>query len=342
MLCVAFWQNVAYRLRPPKMPEITTLFLDAAPYRLRPLLQEDATTLHHLVNDWEVVRMLSRLPFPYPRDLADEWIAATQAMHRTKQGYHFAILDAQNRFVGCVGLRVESLPKIGRVGLLGYWVGRAYWGQGIATKAATRLAHWALANLDITCLRATVAQDNVPSAHVLERAGFKAIGTDRQMFVARGTDHPVSVYEMTRTDIDMPEQPPTTRKLVLVSAAALVDTQGRILLARRPEGKSLAGLWEFPGGKMEPGESAEAALIRELDEELGVDVSRSCLAPFTFASHSYATFDLLMPLFLCRRWSGTPTGREGQALAWVPVKDLRNYPMPEADLPFIALLQETL
>lgn len=342
MRCEASWQNVVYRLHPPKMPDIATLFLDAAPYRLRPLLPEDATALHNLVNDWEVVRMLSRLPFPYPRDLADDWIAATLAMHRAKQGYHFAILDNQNRFMGCVGLRVETLPKIGRVGMLGYWVGRPYWKQGIATKAATRLAHWALANLDITRLRATVAQDNAASATVLERTGFKAIGTDRQMFIARGTDHPVTVYEMTRTDINMPQTLPATRKLVLVSAAALVDTEGRVLLARRPEGKSLAGLWEFPGGKMEPGESAEAALIRELHEELGIDVSRGCLAPFTFASHSYTTFDLLMPLFLCRRWSGTPTGREGQALAWVHVKDLRDYPMPEADLPFIALLQETL
>lgn len=324
------------------MPELTTLVLDAAPYRLRPLLPDDAAILHNLVNDWEVVRMLSRLPFPYPRDLADDWIAATITMHQAKQGYHFAILDAAGQFVGCVGLRVEDKPQTGRIGLLGYWVGRAYWGQGIATKAASRLARWALANLDITCLRGIVAEDNHASARVLEHAGFKPIGTDRQMFVARGTDHPVKVFEMTRAETDLPASSAPTRKLVLVSAAALVDKDGRILLARRPEGKSLAGLWEFPGGKIEPGESPEAALIRELEEELGVDISRSCLAPFTFASHSYATFDLLMPLYLCRRWTGTPTGREGQELAWVPTSELRNYPMPDADLPFVPLLQELL
>ncbi len=113
-------------------------------------------------------------------------------------------------------------------------------------------------------------------------------------------------------------------KVILVSAATLIDADGRVLLAQRPEGKSLAGLWEFPGGKVEPGETPEAALIRELKEELGIDTWQSCLAPLTFASHSYPDFHLLMPLFACRRWQGIPQGHEGQRLAWVRAADLRS------------------
>jgi 8-oxo-dGTP diphosphatase len=131
-------------------------------------------------------------------------------------------------------------------------------------------------------------------------------------------------------------------KTLLVSAVALIDVEGRVLLAQRPEGKSMAGLWEFPGGKVEQGETPETALIRELREELGIDTWASCLAPLTFASHSYDDFHLLMPLFACRRWEGVPRGREGQALEWVRVQDLRAYPMPPADVPLIPILRDWL
>lgn len=131
-------------------------------------------------------------------------------------------------------------------------------------------------------------------------------------------------------------------KILLVSAVALIDIDGRVLLAQRPEGKSMAGLWEFPGGKVEEGETPEAALIRELQEELGIDTSASCLAPLAFASHSYEGFHLLMPLFACRRWTGTITGREGQQLTWVRANKLRDYPMPPADEPLIPILRDWL
>jgi len=129
-------------------------------------------------------------------------------------------------------------------------------------------------------------------------------------------------------------------KTLLVSAVALIDVDGRILLAQRPEGKSMAGLWEFPGGKIEAGETPEVALIRELHEELGIETWESCLAPLTFASHSYESFHLLMPLFACRKWSGQMQPREGQTLKWVKSKDLRNYPMPPADIPLIPILRD--
>jgi len=131
-------------------------------------------------------------------------------------------------------------------------------------------------------------------------------------------------------------------KTMLVSAAALIDGEGRVLLAQRPEGKSMAGLWEFPGGKVEEGETPEAALIRELHEELGIETWQSCLAPLCFASHSYEKFHLLMPLFACRKWGGIPQSREGQALKWVRAKDLRDYPMPPADIPLIPILRDWL
>jgi 8-oxo-dGTP diphosphatase len=133
-----------------------------------------------------------------------------------------------------------------------------------------------------------------------------------------------------------------TKPIVLVAAAALVDADGRVLIAQRPEGKQLAGLWEFPGGKVEPGEPPEEALIRELKEELDIDVAKACLAPFVFASHSYETFHLLMPLWLCRRWSGTVLAREHQALAWVKPARMGDYPMPPADEPLVAYLRDFL
>jgi 8-oxo-dGTP diphosphatase len=131
-------------------------------------------------------------------------------------------------------------------------------------------------------------------------------------------------------------------KLVLVAACALIDVDGRVLLAQRPPGKMMAGLWEFPGGKVESGERPEDSLIRELKEELGIVVREACLAPLTFASHAYPEFHLLMPLFVCRRWDGTVTPREGQRLAWVRPNRLREYPMPPADEPLIAHLTALL
>ena len=132
------------------------------------------------------------------------------------------------------------------------------------------------------------------------------------------------------------------KPIVLVSAVALIDADSRVLLARRPEGKAMAGLWEFPGGKVDAGETPEAALIRELHEELGIDTHESCLAPIGFASHGYDDFHLLMPLFVCRKWLGDTEPREGQELAWVRPNRMREYEMPPADVPLVAQLQDLL
>ena len=132
------------------------------------------------------------------------------------------------------------------------------------------------------------------------------------------------------------------KPIVLVAAVALIDADARVLIAQRPAGKPMAGLWEFPGGKVHPGETPEAALIRELHEELGIDVQASCLAPFTFASHAYPDFHLLMPLYICRKWSGIVMPREGQRLKWVRPARLGDYEMPPADKPLVAMLRDLL
>ena len=317
--------------------------------KLRPLQADDAASLHRLVNDWEVAKTLARVPFPYPRELADEWIASTRAQIAAGTAWHLAVTrdeDGTETLLGCVGLTLDA--KNPREAELGYWIGRRHWGQGLGPEAAGRLAHWALANLEIDRLVASVLVDNERSAAVLRRIGFKESGTGSQEFISRGGLMPVRLFSATRMDIavEAPAQvaaaPATGKPTLLVAAVALIDSGNRVLLARRPEGKPLAGLWEFPGGKVAPGETPEKALIRELREELGIDVSAACLGPFTFASHTYEKFHLLMPLYLCRRWQGQVTGMEGQALAWVRPARLGDYAMPPADIPLVAMLRDFL
>jgi len=321
--------------------------LETDRFLLRPLRAEDAAELHRLVNDWEVAKMLARVPFPYPRDLADEWIASTAERLAGGEAYHLAIARREDDvMVGCVGL---TLDRAGRSAELGYWVGRRHWGQGIAPEVAGRLARWAIAHLDIDRLTASALAENGRSAAVLKRIGFREAGQGMQDFLSRGRPMPVLLFEAARADLAPPAAPAPAlpaaeggRPVLLVAAVGLIDADNRVLLARRPEGKPLAGLWEFPGGKVRPGETPEAALIRELKEELGIDVSAACLAPFTFASHGYDQFHLLMPLYLCRRWQGEVTAMEGQALAWVRPQRLADYAMPPADRPLVAMLRDFL
>ncbi len=356
---------------------------------LRPPRPDDAQAIHRLVNDWGVVRMLPRLPFPYPRKLTDEWIDAAAGQAASGTAYHFVIIVADGlsrpgiapgiapgfapvtepgtepdaeapgepdiapagHLLGCVGLRINTAA---RTGDLGYWIARRYWNGGVATEAAGRLARWALARLDLDRLVAQVATDNPASAAVLRRIGFREAGTSRQLFLARGGSHPVLLFEAGHADLRpdpaaAPAEPrpavaaaTARRPVVLVAACALIDGDGRILLARRPEGRTMAGLWEFPGGKVEAGETPEQALVRELREELGIELSQACLAPFSFASHGYGDFHLLMPLYLCRRWNNTPLAKEGQSLAWVTPDRLADYPMPDADKPLVPMLRDYL
>jgi 8-oxo-dGTP diphosphatase len=313
---------------------------------LRPYRAGDAAELHRVLNDWEVCSTLAVVRYPYPREDADSWIAFCREALAAGREYHLAITGHDNgreMIVGGVGLRLDAKA---RTASLGYWVGRRFWGHGVATEAAGRLARWAMANLDLDQLTATTATDNGASIAVLRRIGFRHVGDGTQHFLARNRDQKILRFEATRADLfgthEAEPTPDGSKPIVLVAACALIDPDTRILLARRPEGKKMAGLWEFPGGKLDPGETPEQALIRELKEELDIDVAANCLAPFTFASHEYARFHLLMPLFLCRKWKGSPNPREGQTLAWVRPDQLASYPMPPADLPLVPLLRDFL
>ena len=314
---------------------------------LRPFLPNDAPTLHRLINDFDVAKMLEMVSFPYHRERADEWITSAIRDLASGAACHLAITGhegAQEVLIGAVGITIEKGTRIGR---LGYWVGQKYWGHGVATEAARRLTEWGFANLEIDRLHAAVADDNAASGAVLRRIGFRQTGTGVQYFSSRAADQPIILFQATRDDIHgHPDietiNPDGAKPILLVAACALIDIDNRVLLARRPEGKKMAGLWEFPGGKLNPGETPEQALIRELKEELGIDVTTACLAPFAFASHAYEGFHLLMPLFLCRRWQGIPQPREKQTLAWVAPRRLHEYEMPPADKPLIPLLRDFL
>lgn len=315
-----------------------SLSLDVAPYTLRALRPTDGADVHRLVNDWSVVRMLSHLPFPYPRELADQWIASTIERQTLGKAWHFAICDGET-LIGCIGL---SLGHPDQAAKIGYWIGRPYWQKGIATACVKPVVDWAFSTLPITRIVADVAEDNLASIALLDRLGFERSGVSRVPFLSRGPDpHPVLTFSRTRTSRPETAQTAASR-ILLVVAGVLVDREGRILLARRPPGKPLAGLWEFPGGKVEPHESPEQALIRELDEELGIDISGGCIAPFTFVSENIGARHLLMPLYLCRRWRHEPKAREGQELLWVTPEELDAYPMPAPDRPLIPLLKELL
>jgi 8-oxo-dGTP diphosphatase len=204
------------------------------------------------------------------------------------------------------------------------------------TEVLRCLLRFAFAELGFPVIRASVAPANHASIRVQEKLGFRLTGRGTEPAPARGG--PVEVEFRTLRREDFKDEVP----IVLVAAVALIDADGRVLLARRPPGKPMAGLWEFPGGKVADGETPEAALIRELGEELGIDVAESCLAPLTFASHRYADFHLLMPLFVCRVWRGEVRPLEGQEIAWVRPMRLRDYPMPPADKPLIPLLRDFL
>jgi 8-oxo-dGTP diphosphatase len=301
---------------------------------LRPLEPSDAAEVTRLVNDYSVAGNLSRVPFPYRDGLALEWIAATRVQIEAGTGCHLAI-TREGALVGCVGLTLRQNGPAE----LGYWVGRKFWRQGIAREAADALCAWGERVLGLTGFEASALTDNEASQAVLRAIGFEEAGQGAEPFLSRNRNMPVVFFARRAA---APRPSPTPKPILLVVACALIDVEGRILLAQRPPGKSMAGLWEFPGGKLAEGETPEAALIRELREELGIETREACLSPLFFASHAYEKFHLLMPLYVCRKWEGRVAPREGQALAWVRPQKLAEYKMPPADIPLVALLRDFL
>ncbi len=297
---------------------------------LRPLAPADAPLVERFAGEWEVARFTGNIPHPYPPGVAASWIRETWAEGAAGQKLVAAIERREDRvFLGCIEL---DLTGGGQCATLGYWVGRPYWGMGFTAEAAKVLIQHGFLRLGLARIEAAAMPANRRSIRVQEKLGFVFVGQSEDPAPARGGSQRVELRRLDRP----------ARKRLLVSAVALVDVDGRVLLARRPAGKPMAGLWEFPGGKVKEDETPEAALIRELKEELAIDVAESCLAPLTFASHRYPDFDLLMPLYVCRRWNGQPVPQEGQELTWVRAARLGDYPMPPADKPLIAMLQDLL
>jgi 8-oxo-dGTP diphosphatase len=302
---------------------------------LRPLRVEDAADIQRLAAEWEVARYTSNIPHPYEPGMAETWIRS----HRDDFQIVFAIERRQDGvFVGCIGVEPDMKTREAE---FGYWIGMPYWGAGYATEALSTLVDHVFATSDVDRARAAAMPDNRASIRVQEKVGFRYVGVKFQAAPARGGPIGVQVRALDRQHWEQLKAPPPL-PIVLVAAVALVDPDGRVLIAQRPEGKSMAGLWEFPGGKVHEAETPETALIRELKEELGIDVKEACLAPLTFASHRYDTFHLLMPLYVCRRWDGTVAPQEGQAVKWVKPAQLADYPMPPADKPLVAMMRDFL
>lgn len=309
--------------------------IETARLRLRPLAETDAPAVAMLLDDWEVARNTSNIPFPYSLETAIEFVSKVAEETANGRAIVFAVEERLSRqLIGCVGSSICD----GRAEI-GYWFGRAFWNKGYASEALARCLRLLFDDFAVEEAWASVLPGNPASRRVLDKAGFLFDETRRSELPARGIVDDLDYLILPRATWLRQR---SERPLLLVVAAALVDADGRVLLAQRPPGKSMAGHWEFPGGKVKSGESPEEALIRELKEELGIDVGGSCLAPLAFASHDYETFHLMMPLYVCRRWEGIPRGCEGQTLAWAPPARLGDYPMPPADIPLVAHLRDWL
>ena len=299
--------------------------------------------------------------------IAQQWVGSAYPFNNSDFDQlvhdHTAAGDALHLWSVCP--KNDPTIILGRVGLrldgqghwnLGYYLLPEHWGQGLMTEAVNAVVEFAFVVLDIQQIWSGAFSDNGPSLKLLERTGFqRCLDADKLLTPsapAGAKPKTVSMYAMSADDFRHHRMRAgchsfTTIQhrplpIITVAAAALVNASGEILVAQRPAGKSMAGLWEFPGGKLEHGETPEAALIRELAEELGIDTDHSCLSPVAFASHSYPKFHLMMPVFAIRQWRGEITGREGQAVQWIAPRQLWNLPMPPADEPIIPLLIDLL
>lgn len=302
---------------------------------MRALADADRAAIVALASDADVALMTAFIPHPFTDADAGDFLAKAAIEAQAKKARVFAIeRRLEPGLIGCIAFALQD----GGRAEISYWLGKPHWRRGFGAEALNATVDFVLADDAIVEATAQVMEENVASARLLEKAGFDFRGPGTGCG-GRCGDRPVRLYALGREQWRARQAEKPT---VLVVAVALVDTDGRVLIARRPENKDMAGLWEFPGGKVQPGELPEAAVVRELAEELAVDITESCLAPLTFASHVYDGFHLLMPLYVCRVWKGTPTPAEGQELKWVRPNRLADYPMPPADAPLVAMLRDLL
>ena len=303
---------------------------------LRKLAEADAAVIEKLAGVPEVALHTLNIPYPYAAGIGKAWVKAANRELLAGTELQLAIARAEDgALVGAIGFGQRRNDLTAEIG---YWIGKPFWNQGYATEALAAMAAHAFARMSLRAIDAAAEADNPASIRVQEKLGFALAREERREAPNRRTTVTLQVRRLEAGAWREAHPAP----MLLVVAVALVDGDGRVLLAQRPPSKVMAGLWEFPGGKLHDGETPEQALVRELNEELGIDTAESCLAPFAFASHRYENFHLLMPLYVCRKWKGQVRAREGQALKWVRPKELRVYPMPPADEPLVALLRDLL
>lgn len=313
------------------------IFAETERLRLRALRREDLPRYVELIGDWDVARWLSSVPYPYFMKHAEEFLARMETAYRAGTPELFLITDkVSGEMMGAVGLhpaKFTGQAEDRALAEVGYWLGRPYWGRGVMTEAVKAVLGLGFQRPELRLITAVTDPANHASQNVLRKAGLQYRGTEPCAKQTLRDREEITRWEARRE---------AARPMLLVAAVALIDAEGRVLLAQRPAGKAMAGLWEFPGGKLQEGETPEQALVRELREELAITVAPEALTPLAFASHAYADFHLLMPLYACRVWQGTPQPMEGQSLVWAHPAQLSDYPMPPADLPLVEALRRRL
>ncbi len=298
--------------------------------KLAPLRSSDVEEVVAILGDSAVARHSPGLTHPYSPAMARAWIG--DADRRMLDGREF-VLGCRTASDGqLVGIAKLALEPAGPSAEVAYWIKRSCWGEGYASEAAVRMVALGFDTLGLDRIWGAVLDANSASRRVLEKSGLRVYG--ETMIDGRAAQ----VLKIERADFVAAADFP----VLYVAAAALIDDDGRVLLAQRPPGKAMAGLWEFPGGKVEPGERPDGALARELAEEISLHVALADFEPLSIASHHYDDFHLLMPLLMCRRWGGEPLGREGQRLEWATAATLAAYAMPPADIPLVAELAALL
>ena len=294
--------------------------------KLAPLRLGDVDEVVAILGDPAVARHSPGLAHPYSPAMARAWIG--DADRRMLGGREFVFGCRTARDGQLVGIAKLALEPAGPSAEVAYWIKRSCWGEGYASEVARRMVALGFDTLGLDRIWGAVLDANPASRRVLENSGLRVYG--ETVFDGRAAQ----VLKIEAADFVATSIFP----VLYVAAAALIDDEGRVLLAQRPPGKTMAGLWEFPGGKIEPGERPDGALARELAEELALHVALADFEPLSIASHHYDDFHLLMPLLMCRRWGGEPLAREGQTLAWATPATLAAYDMPPADIPLVGEL----
>ncbi len=313
---------------------VNVALIEAPRLRLRRLEEDDIPAIVAGAGAWEVARYTALIPHPFEESDAREFLDGAW-LDRSANSRHVFGIETRigGEFIGCIEVNMGDGPDT-----FGYWIAKDHWGHGYGTEAAQALVRFAFLNAGKTELSASVFPQNAASARVLEKAGF-AFDRVEIGLAGRCAEIEARVFRLRAEDWLKRE---AAKPKLLVSAVALVDADGRVLVAKRPQGKPLAGLWEFPGGKVRKTETPEAALVRELQEELGIDISESCLAPLSFSSYGYEDFHLIMPLYVCHTWKGQVAPKEGQTLRWLRPNRLNTLPMPPADLSLLAMVMDVL